>query len=88
MYRVAIRNNQTGEVRIREYPTWDWDDHQFNFWTTGNFSCDCNRALEWLRADGEDETAEWKDATPCGHTRFTVLYAEMPDGSQTVIDEE
>lgn len=81
-YNVAIRKNDTGEIRIYRHDiSWDEDSSMYE-WTDGNYGCDCNRDIFWHWAVGE-ETEERK----CGHTTFSVLYAELPDGTRIDIDE-
>ena len=85
-YKVAIRNNATGELRIA---TMDVPDDGATFWwKDGNMSCDCNRELEWLRAGGQHEEAEkvFKSETVCSTGRFTVPYIELRDGKRLEID--
>jgi hypothetical protein len=43
-YTVAIRNNETGEVRMYRTEI-TWHEHAEFLWTDGNFGCDCNRAI-------------------------------------------
>lgn len=62
---VSMRKNATGE--IREFHD-EWYGSDF-IWSEGNFACDCNRALFFARAKGEDEPEE----TPCGDDRYTIL---------------
>ena len=86
-YKVAIRKNETGEVRVYDvgYSDWDTPDghNDLFWWTEGNFGCDCNRFASWMRAGGEDPGEEdW----PCGNMRYTVLYADLPDGRRIEID--
>lgn len=82
-YKVAIRDNQTGETKVVEQAI-EWFSHSHFFWTDGNFGCDCNRHdVFYGHSEEEDE-----DEIPCGHERFTVLYAELPSGERITIDEE
>lgn len=60
---IYITDNTTGESRLH---TEDW--HDDFIWSEGNFACDCNRALFFARAGGEDDT----DKTPCGESRYSV----------------
>ena len=39
MYKVAIRNNKTNEVRLRELDL-EWENGSVFLWTNGNFGCD------------------------------------------------
>src|SRR5690606_15034465 len=51
-YRVCIRNTATGEERI-ESGEWEHEVSTILFhWLENNFSCDCNRHLQFLRAGG------------------------------------
>jgi hypothetical protein len=87
-HKVSIKHNATGEIRIREYAE-DWkDDEQqddyFN-WTEGNFSCDCNRHLEFLRAGG-GEPNEDDGQMICGSSAYKVLHVELQNGQRIEID--
>lgn len=87
-YHAHVRKNATGEVRAYRFDM-EWqepDDHSSGSiygWKEGNFSCDCNRELFFLRADDEDEP----DEPECGETRFSVLFIELPDGRRIPIDD-
>ncbi len=50
-YRVAIKDTETGEVRVTEFP---YEDDDLFWWTDGNFGCDCNRWLTFERAGGNE----------------------------------
>lgn len=83
-YTVAIRKNETGEVRTASY---DFDFNLF-WWTDGNFACDCNRYLEFERAGGHEPTDDEDDRLGgCGHERYTVLYADLVDGNRVTVDD-
>ena len=87
-YDVAIRRNDTGEVRMcRQDVDWDDtnDDGHIYYWTEGNFGCDCNRELEFLRAGGDDPLF---DSVECGGERFSALYALLPDGRRVPLDDD
>lgn len=84
MYRVIIRNNETREIRTREYGE-DWDDSCEWLWTEGNFGCDCNRSLEFALAAGEHPKLEESDE--CSENRYTVLCVELPSGQLVSIDD-
>lgn len=65
-----ICDNTTGEVR--KYVTdalWDEDGDMAYYWSDGSAGCDCNRALFFGRANGEDPG---EDETPCGSDRYSV----------------
>ena len=70
---IFLRNNQTGEVReIQEQGSWDEDGSPTEYmWTDGNYGCDCNRLLFWLRAKNEDEP-DFEDLE-CGEGGFSIV---------------
>ena len=75
-YYVAILNNETSEIRMyREDFEFDPSTDDFH-WMEGNGSCDCNRHMYFARANSEE--AEWN--TPCGDTRYRVLFAVTRKG--------
>jgi hypothetical protein len=82
MYKVAIRNNKTKEIRLCDSGS-SWNEHSDFWWLEGNMSCDCNRHLLFERAGGrEPELEECK----CSDGMYSVLYAEMPDGTRIVLE--
>jgi hypothetical protein len=83
MYKVAIKNNLTEEIRLCEMDL-DWEDHSEWWWTEGNMGCDCNRELFWRRSNEEHPDLE---DVKCGDDRFSVLYAELPDGTRIEITD-
>lgn len=90
-YKVAIRKNSTGEVRISSYDFEWYKSAEYTdlfWWTEGNYGCDCNRHLEFERATGRVlEDHEISDAK-CGEDAYTCLWAELPSGERIVIDQE
>lgn len=77
--RVTIRNNATGESRsYHDDSKWceGADGDSAYLWADGNYSCDCNRALFFARAAGEDDPED----TPCGESLFTVTGIHLDDG--------
>lgn len=89
--RVLIRHNPTGEER------WYTDEWSFNHpketreeslflgefvWTDGNFSCDCNRALLFARAEGQPDP----DNRECGDSEYTAVKAVLDDGTEVELD--
>lgn len=81
-YKVALKNNSTGEVRF-SLSELQWEESDEYLWTDGNFGCDCNRALFFARAGGEAEP----DERPCGDVAFTALYAQLEDGTRINLDD-
>ena len=81
--KVLLRNNVTGEERFIDSDS-EWDDvHEF-LWTEGNFGCDCNRALFFARAGGEEDPL----GPICGTAACRVPYAVRPDGTRLPIDDD
>jgi hypothetical protein len=85
-YFVRIRKNETGEVRNAEME-WDWlrngPGGDMFWWTDGNFGCDCNRELQFEYAVGKEYD---EIVCECSTGRFTVLDANLPDGTVIKID--
>lgn len=87
-YNVIIRNNETGEERSFDSGEWD-DEGSLYGWAEGNFSCDCNRHLCFLRAGGPGppDDPHWNAAErACGNRTYTVTHAILEDGSRVEID--
>jgi hypothetical protein len=62
-YTVTITNIVLGET-VKSRFECEWQEHFRFLWEQGSFSCDCNRALEFLRAKGQELDLE-REATPC-----------------------
>lgn len=87
-YKVAIRKNETGEVRLyNRSEAWIFPDDEWSgsiwLWTGGNQSCSCNLCDYWHYAGTE---TEW-ESDGCCTNRFTPLYAELEDGRRIEIEE-
>ncbi len=85
MYKVAIRENATGEIRLCEQDL-EWQDHSDFWWTEGNMACDCNRSVEFAEAGGEGEEIESAVDIPCTDGLYTALYAELEDGTKVELE--
>ena len=80
---VRIRRNSDGVIRTYEGKGY-WDDGLCGepagpstfIWEEGNFSCDCNRELFFLRAGQEPE----HDEVECGADRYAVELVNPKDG--------
>ena len=74
--KFLIRRNSDGVIREYEdkYNYEDTDALEFIWGFDGNFGCDCNRELFFLRAGGEAEAAEsmLSRSNRCGETRYSV----------------
>lgn len=92
-YTVTITDTADGSASTAHYP-YDWDEGQLYWWTDGNYGCDCNRHLSFLRGLGKNPDLD--DVTcyygPTGlyagckvdrATRFRVD-SIVPDGSTDV----
>ena len=69
-------------------PRWDDEDDLFStmvyMYTEGNYSCDCNKSLFWLRSQQMDEENE----LDCGDTMELLrLTAIKPMGGEQVLYE-
>jgi hypothetical protein len=76
--RVEIRRNSDGEVRAYSDDYWDGTPY---IWEHGNYACDCNRELFFLRAGGADPVV---GATECSDGRFAV---RITDGAEIVYQD-
>lgn len=75
---AQIKNNETQE--IREYETdelmLEGEDTPHTFiWEDGNYSCDCNRTLFFLRAKDEEEPED----PPCSEGKYSVRLLNAKD---------
>lgn len=79
-YRVCIRNTATGEERI-ESGEWEHEVSTILFhWLENNFSCDCNRHLQFLRAGGPgpENDPHWNNEDhKCGDSAYRVPWIEI-----------
>ena len=99
-YNIIIRENSSGDT-VEYDMELEWSEGS-KFWLTrheGNYRCDCNRKMTWLRAHGASEeesetlceekqdeiTGFWHDVFPCGHEAYDILYAVV-DGERIPID--
>jgi hypothetical protein len=82
-YNVKITDTTTGETRTYFYDM-DWDDASDWMWGDGNYSCDCNRSLMFMRATGIEP--ELDDARECGDERYRVVCQSL-DGVELYSDD-
>jgi len=69
--KAHIRNNATNVVRVYDTEEILKDDEECPndwSWTNGNYGCDCNRELFFLRANGDVEPED----SVCSTGRFSV----------------
>lgn len=80
---VKVRRLKDNEERWVPAPEFSDDGGGVYMWTSGNYSCDCNRELLFLRAAGEPEP----ENTACGdQERFVALFVLMADGRKVELD--
>lgn len=73
---ITIRRNADGAERTYTDDS-DVDDCLLDFmWGDGNYCCDCNRALFFNRAAGEDDPDH-----PCGTSEFQARVADARTGA-------
>jgi len=84
--RAEIRRTSDGEVRTYDenYTVDDPIDCAVYQWTLGNYGCDCNRRLFWMRADGQEVFACEPDAPPCTTGLYVV---RLLVGDRVLLDE-
>lgn len=71
---AMITKVETGEVReyITEEILREGDEYPNEFnWEEGNYSCDCNRDLFFLRAGGEDDSESF-ESYQCSDGKYSV----------------
>lgn len=81
-YTLAIKNNETGEVREHKEDG-TWLDEEF-LWTEGGWACDCNRSLFFSMASGEEP----EGSDPCGSSKYSILHVTLPCGTQEEVEPE
>ena len=83
-YRALICRKADGEQQFSPWYDASGDDQKspaliLFSWRQNNFSCDCNRHLEFERGRGTPEDAIW-DEIKCGNKLYDVLHFETDDG--------
>lgn len=71
IYKIAIMNNSTGEIRVCKIKK-NWSDDEEFWWTEGNGSCDCNREIRFRISGNEKIIISVK----CGDSAFSILYVK------------
>lgn len=72
--QLFIKCVETGEVRMK----WDWlllDGNEMAtwIWREGNYSCDCNRIMDFGKANGEKRTKAWDILCSSGKYQVVLL---------------
>jgi hypothetical protein len=76
---VHIGRNADGETR-----RFSFDYYGYYIWDEGNYSCDCNRALFFARAKGEEDP----ENRPCGEEAYSVWITSADDGRELYRDTQ
>ena len=77
MYKAILRENASGEIRsYYDETNYKGTEEELErltdfMWTEGNYSCDCNRLLFFVRSGGEPEPT--REVIVCGEGAFTLL---------------
>ncbi|KAB0269039.1 hypothetical protein [Microvirga brassicacearum] len=97
-YRVAIRKNSTGEVRLYTSPV-EWSPPEGDsdesptqwLWTEGNYASDGNRETFFEDAEhlsfGPAHAAHPDPEFGLDTYEYAALYAELPDGTRIALDD-
>ena len=80
-YKVLLKHNPTGEERLLTLS--DWNKGTLFNWFENNYSCDCNRRLEFYRSKGLELGVI--DST-CSEEEYSVVYIEDPEGNYVTED--
>jgi hypothetical protein len=74
-----IRNRDHGQTEVRvcryEFEYDDPDDLRVtgSQWFEGNYRCDCNRRIFFLRAGSQLGPTDFPSFNPCGETEYTLV---------------
>lgn len=84
-YSVWIKDRRTQEIVRYECPELAWEEGSEFWWSEGNFGCDCNRHLCFMRAKGieprgGENRCDYADFPDGG--RFQVVSIKLPDGTE------
>jgi hypothetical protein len=83
-YTVILRRNSDQTTVKIVYP---YEYSEF-LWTAGNWSCDCNRELDFYRAIGEPISPQSDQSNVClGHGQYSVLEIHVDDGRLVFPDD-
>lgn len=92
-YKVPIYSRKEDNWVWRDMGGIEWippdedSDGSVFWWTEGNFGCDCNRMLEYLRAQGRTEEEIAQIQIVCGHTEFFIPFIITEEGELVHIDK-
>lgn len=84
-YRVLIRRTRDGAEQWTEWYDWYGNDAAnpgsiLFSWHENNFSCDCNRHLEFERGRATSEDEDLWDEAECGDSAYDVVRIEDDAG--------
>lgn len=85
---VHIRRNADGVVRLYEdigfFDKFGFEDY---IWSEGNYACDCNRHLFFVRAGGDEDDEDEGDDDACSSGLYAVKITN-PAGSETLYQDD
>lgn len=85
-YRYQIREVATGRTAIVDFDAGETVTTESYWWLEGNFGCDCNRRLEFIR---EAEKREPEDEeTPCGEGAYVFDWVEIEGGVRFIENDK
>ena len=79
-YFVTMRDTETQEERTFSMDGIEWGDGSDFWWSEGNYSCDCNRHLEFQEA--KTGVRPMDDNISCNGERYTVICIKLEDGTK------
>ena len=79
-YFVTMRDMETQEERTFSMDGIEWGDGSDFWWSEGNYSCDCNRHLEFQEA--KTGVRPMDDNISCNGERYTVICIKLEDGTK------
>lgn len=84
---LVLKDLKTGETQDIDLGG-AWTDPVTEYcWTEGNFACDCNRHLFFMRAQGIEPPED--EDRPCGDDQYIIVEVRGPNGERlTDIEEE
>ncbi len=78
MYYVAIQHVPTLELQVCPFT----EEFPYFMWAHGNWSCDCNRELEFRETAGLDRWPDEEDTGYCkGDKEYKILWVQKEDGA-------
>jgi len=73
--KIEIRRNSDGVIAEDVWEDWEWYSE---IWQEGNFSCDCNRAIFFDKANGD--TSKPLESYECSYGLYSVRCSDADTG--------